>query len=171
MTDIKNKEERSQNMAAIRSKDTKPEMLVRRYLHAAGFRYRLHDRKLPGTPDMVFPSLHTVIFIHGCFWHGHENCKYFRLPKSNEEFWRDKISRNIERDAEIHAELEKQNWNVIVIWECDLKNKLQREETLKKIARQLSDIRHHSDSSPNYTVAEAAEPKAAYGHKNSSTCA
>lgn len=163
MADIKTKEERSQNMAAIRSKDTKPEMLVRRFLHAAGYRYRLHYRKLPGCPDLVFTSLHTVIFIHGCFWHGHENCKYFRLPKSNEEFWHSKISRNIERDAKVRYELEKQNWNVIVIWECDLKNKSQREEILGKIAKELFNIRNHTCSRPCYPLPEAAEPETPYG--------
>lgn len=164
MADIKTKEERSQNMAAIKSKDTKPEMLVRSFLHAAGFRYRLHDRKLPGCPDLVFPSLHTVIFINGCFWHGHENCKYFRLPKSNVEFWRKKISRNTERDANVRAELEKQYWNVIVIWECDLKNKSRREEMLDKIAKELFNIRNHTYSSSYYPFAEAAEPDTPYGN-------
>ena len=162
MTDIKSKEKRSQNMAAIKSKDTKPEMLVRRFLHAAGYRCRLHDRKLPGCPDLVFSGLRTVIFIHGCFWHGHENCKYFRLPKSNEEFWRNKISRNIIRDTAVSIELERQLWNVIVIWECDLKNKLQREETLEKLAAKLSDIRNHA-LVPVSPIAEAAEPEAPYG--------
>lgn len=164
MADIKTKEERSQNMAAIRSKDTKPEMLVRRFLHSAGFRYRLHDRKLPGCPDLVFPSLRTVIFIHGCFWHGHENCRYFRLPKSNEEFWRNKISRNIDRDAEARAELKKQYWNVIVIWECDLKNRSRREEILEEIAKELFDIRNQIYLRPYYTLTGAAEPEAPYGN-------
>ena len=163
MADIKTKEERSRNMAAIRSRDTKPEMLVRRFLHGAGYRYRLHDRKLPGCPDLVFPSLRTVIFIHGCFWHGHENCKYFRLPKSNEEFGHNKISRNIERDAKVRAELENQYWNIIVIWECDLKNKSRREEILENVAKELFNIRNHTYSYPCYPFAEAAEPETPYG--------
>ena len=163
MADIITKDERSRNMAAIRNKDTGPEMLVRRFLHAAGFRYHLHVRKLPGCPDLVFPSLHTVIFIHGCFWHGHENCKYYRLPKSNEEFWRNKISRNIERDAKARAELEKQFWHVIVIWECDLKNKSHRKETLETVAKELSDIRNHTYSRPSSSFTEAAEPATPYG--------
>lgn len=163
MADIKTKEERSRNMAAIRSKDTKPEMLVRRFLYAAGFRYRLHDRILPGCPDLVFPSLRTVIFIHGCFWHGHENCKYFRLPKSNEEFWRNKISRNVGHDVKARAELENQYWNVIVIWECDLKIKSRREETLENVAKELLNIRNHTYSRPCYPFAEAAEPETPYG--------
>lgn len=156
-------QQRHDCMAAVKGKDTKPEMLVRRFLHAAGFRYRLHDRKLPGSPDLVFPSLRTVIFIHGCFWHGHENCKYFRLPKSNEEFWHNKINRNVERDAEARAELEKQYWNVIVIWECDLKNKARREEILGNIAKKLFNIRNHTYSRPCYPFAEAAEPETRYG--------
>lgn len=163
MTDTVTPEQRHKIMVAVKGKDTKPEMLVRRYLHAAGYRYRLHDRKLPGSPDMVFPSLHTVIFIHGCFWHGHENCKYFRLPKTKEGYWRNKISRNIERDAETHAELEKQNWKVIVIWECDLKNKLHREEILESVAKELFCIKNHTYSRPSYPFAEAAEPEAHYG--------
>lgn len=94
-------------MAAIKSKDTQPEMLVRHFLHASGYRYRLHDRKLPGCPDLVFPGLRTVIFIHGCFWHGHENCKYFRMPKTNKEFWQDKIYHNMKRDTEVQYDLKK----------------------------------------------------------------
>lgn len=163
MTDIKTKEERSRNMAAIKSKDTTPEMLVRRFLHAAGFRYRLHERKLPGCPDLIFPSLHTVIFIHGCFWHGHENCKYFRLPKSNEVFWQKKISCNIERDANVRTELLKHNWNVIIIWECDLKIKSRREETLEKLATTLSDIRNNIYPHPRHQFVAAAEPETPYG--------
>lgn len=163
MADIFTPEKRHKIMAAVKGKDTKPEMLVRRFLHAAGYRYRLHDHKLPGCPDLVFPSLRTVIFIHGCFWHGHENCKYFRLPKSNVEFWRNKISRNIERDAKARAELENQYWNVIVIWECDLKNKLRREEILENVAKELFNIRNHTYSRPCYPFAEAAEPETPYG--------
>lgn len=150
-------------MAAVKGKDTKPEMLVRRFLHAVGYRYRLHDRKLPGSPDLVFPSLRTVIFIHGCFWHGHENCKNFRLPKSNEEFWRNKISCNIERDAKVRAELENQYWNIIVIWECDLKNKSRREEILENVAKELFNICNHTYSRPCYPFVEAAEPETSYG--------
>lgn len=144
-------------MTAIKSKDTKPEMLVRRFLHAAGYRYRLHDRKLPGCPDLVFSSLRTVIFIHGCFWHGHENCKYFRLPKSNQEFWQKKITRNIERDAKARAELDKQYWNVIIIWECDLRNHSRRKEVLENVARELLNIRNQTYSRPLSSVAESAE--------------
>ncbi|MGM9853288.1 MAG: very short patch repair endonuclease [Muribaculaceae bacterium] len=162
MADIKTKEERSHNMSAIKGKDTKPEMLVRRFLHAAGYRYRLHKRNLPGCPDIVFPSLHTVIFVHGCFWHGHQGCKYFQLPKSNEDFWRNKISRNIERDAQVQTELEKEDWNVITIWECDLKNKSRREATLGKVVQELFSIRNHTYSHPGHIFMEAAEPEIPY---------
>lgn len=163
MADIFTPEKRHDIMAAVKGKDTKPEMLVRRFLHAAGFRYRLYDRKLPGCPDLVFPSLHTVIFIHGCFWHGHENCKYSHLPKSNEEFWRNKILRNSERDSRVKIELEKQSCNVIVIWECDLKNKSRREEILQNVAKELFNIRNRTYSQPSYPITEAAEPETPYG--------
>lgn len=115
MADIKTPEERSRNMAAIRSSDTKPEMLVRRYLHSMGWRYGLHNKSLPGSPDIVMRRFKTVIFVHGCFWHGHENCKYYRLPKSNTEFWRDKVNNNRARDERDIEALLKLGWNVIII--------------------------------------------------------
>lgn len=107
-------------MAAIRGADTKPEMLVRRALHARGFRYRLHDRRLPGRPDLIFPRYRAVLFINGCFWHGHD-CPLFVWPKSRSEFWRAKIGGNIDRDLRNEAELEARGWRVGVIWECALK--------------------------------------------------
>ena len=97
-------EQRSQNMAAIKGKDTKPEMIVRKYLFSRGLRFRVQVRRLPGTPDIVLPKYKTVIFVNGCFWHGHERCKYFRLPKSNVGFWEEKIERNVARDARNEAE-------------------------------------------------------------------
>jgi len=163
MTDTMTKEQRHECMAAIKGKDTKPEMIVRRFLHAAGYRYRLHDRKLPGCPDLVFPGLHTVIFIHGCFWHGHENCKYFRLPKSNVEFWQNKIDRNRKRDVKVRTALEEQRWNVITVWECGLRDKARRDETLKNIVRQLFDIRNHTHSETEPPFTTAAEPEPPYG--------
>lgn len=96
MADIMTPEQRSRNMAAVKGKDTKPEMIVRKYLFSRGMRFRIQVRKLPGNPDIVLPKYKTVIFVNGCFWHGHEDCKYFRLPKSNVEFWKEKIKRNIE---------------------------------------------------------------------------
>lgn len=163
MADTMTKEQRHKCMAAVKSKDTKPEMLVRRYLHAHGWRYGLHNRKLPGCPDLVFRQIKTVVFIHGCFWHGHKDCKYFRLPKSNEDFWKPKIERNIDRDAKVKEELERQGWNVIVVWECDLKNKSLRETTLDTLNRTLFHLRNRTYAHPCYPFAEAAEPESPYG--------
>ena len=121
MTDVHSKETRSYNMSRIRGKDTKPELLVRRFLFAHGIRYRLHDKKLPGRPDMVFPKYKTVLFIHGCFWHGHEGCRYFVTPKTNTDWWLAKINGNIAKDSNSIIQLEQQGWKVIVVWECWLK--------------------------------------------------
>ena len=108
-------------MSRIKSKDTKPEMLVRRFLFANGFRYRLHDKKLPGKPDIVLPKYKTVIFINGCFWHGHENCKYFVVPKTRTEWWLDKINGNKANDKKNIKLLKSANWKVIQLFECALK--------------------------------------------------
>ena len=110
-------------MAAIKGKDTKPEILVRKFLFSKGLRYRLNNRKLPGSPDIVLKKYKTVIFVDGCFWHGHEGCKYFRLPKSNTPFWETKITQNIERDKKTTQALIALGWKVIRIWECELRNK------------------------------------------------
>lgn len=107
---------RSELMSRVRSKDTKPELIVRKALHARGFRYRLHVKDLPGKPDLVFPSRKAVIFVHGCFWHGHEGCG--RMPKSRQEFWGPKIERNKERDREAIEALLEAQWRVLVVWEC-----------------------------------------------------
>jgi DNA mismatch endonuclease (patch repair protein) len=123
MTDVHDKATRSYNMSRIKGKDTKPEMLVRKFLFSKGFRYRLHDKKLPGKPDIVLPKYKTVIFIHGCFWHGHEGCKYYVVPKTRTEWWLEKIGKNIVNDEKAVAALVEQGWKVIVIWECDLKKK------------------------------------------------
>jgi len=122
--DVLTPEQRSHTMSRIRSKDTKPEMLVRRHLHALGFRFRLHSTKLPGHPDIVLPKWHTVIFVNGCFWHRHEGCKATSTPKSNVEFWNAKFERNVARDRKEHAALEAAGWHVIVLWECEVKEKL-----------------------------------------------
>ncbi len=138
MADIHSKEIRSYNMSQIRSKDTKPEMLVRKFLHANGFRYRLHSKNLPGKPDIVLPKYNSVIFVHGCFWHGHKECKYFVTPKTNTEFWLNKINGNISHDSLAIRALKKEGWKVIVVWECDLKkDKIQKTLTslVKKILR------------------------------------
>lgn len=105
-------------MAAIRSKDTKPELLIRRGLHAMGFRYRLHDKKLPGRPDLVLPKWKAIIFINGCFWHGHEDCHIFKLPKTRSYFWEDKINKNRNRDDQNHKALLAQGWRILDVWEC-----------------------------------------------------
>lgn len=122
MADTKTPEERSRNMSLIRSTGTKPEMMVRKYLFAHGFRYRKNDKRLPGKPDIVLPKYKTVIFVNGCFWHMH-GCSRSRLPKSNSEYWEPKIKRNIERDHKVQAQLSESGWNVLVVWECELKKK------------------------------------------------
>ncbi len=108
-------------MSRIRSTNTKPEEIVRKYLFSKGFRYRKNDKRYPGKPDIVLPKYKSMIFVNGCFWHGHEDCKYFVIPKTNTEFWVNKISKNIERDKQQAAELQEKGWNIIVIWECQLK--------------------------------------------------
>jgi DNA mismatch endonuclease, patch repair protein len=123
MADDKTPEARSRNMASIRSSETKPEMAVRKYLFSQGFRYRKNDKRLPGKPDIVLSKYKTVVFVNGCFWHMH-GCSRSRLPKSNLDYWIPKIQRNIERDKEEHSELKKLGWNVIVVWECELKKKV-----------------------------------------------
>lgn len=117
MTDVVDKETRSRMMSGIRGKDTKPEMLVRRALHARGFRYLLHSPNLPGKPDMVFPKYRAVVFVHGCFWHMHD-CKYFKLPGSRTAFWREKLLKNRRRDHTVLDTMQSLGWRVLVIWEC-----------------------------------------------------
>ncbi len=121
MADVHDKKTRSYNMSQIRSGNTKPEMLVRRFLHAQGFRYKLHDKKLPGRPDIVLPKYKTVIFIHGCFWHGHNNCRYFVVPKTRTDWWLEKILRNRANDKKAVNGLRKDRWKIIHLWECNLK--------------------------------------------------
>lgn len=123
MTDVHNKVTRSYNMSRIRSKNTQPEILVRKFLFANGFRYRINDKRLPGKPDIVLPKYKTVIFVNGCFWHGHENCKYFKLPSTRTEWWKEKIEGNIKNDIKTHTILTEDGYRVIVIWECEIKNK------------------------------------------------
>ncbi len=123
MTDVHDKATRSYNMSQIKGKDTKPELLIRKYLFANGFRYRLHDKKLPGKPDIVLPKYQTVVFINGCFWHGHENCQYFKLPKTRTKWWKDKIENNIKNDKLKHDKLSSMGYNIIIVWECKIKDK------------------------------------------------
>ena len=115
-------EQRSRNMSAIKSKNTKPEIAVRKLLHSMGYRFRLHRKDLPGSPDIVLPKYKTVIFVHGCFWHRHENCKYASTPKTRQEFWNKKFKKNIERDLEIQETIKNIEWRSVVIWECETKN-------------------------------------------------
>jgi DNA mismatch endonuclease (patch repair protein) len=135
MTDVHDKETRSYNMSQIKGKDTKPELLVRKFLFANGFRYKLHDRKLPGKPDIVLPKYNSVIFINGCFWHGHDGCKYFVLPKTRSEWWLQKINRNKQLDNENYLKLKKKSWKVFSLFECELKKN--KDRTLIKL---LSDF-------------------------------
>ncbi|MEJ0104371.1 MAG: DNA mismatch endonuclease Vsr [Bacteroidota bacterium] len=121
MADVHTAKQRSYNMSQIKAKNTKPEILVRKFLHARGFRYKLHDKKLPGKPDLVLPKHKTVIFIHGCFWHGHDNCKYFVVPKTRTEWWVNKINTNKANDEKAIKALKKDGWKIINVWECDLK--------------------------------------------------
>ena len=138
MTDIKSKEERSFNMSRIKSKNTKPEENVRKYLFSKGFRYRKNDKRYPGKPDVVLPKYKTVIFINGCFWHHHENCKYASQPKDNAEFWNIKFYNNVARDKKNIAELESAGWRVIVIWECEVKTKQKLMETMNKVISEIT---------------------------------
>lgn len=134
--DVHNKQIRSYNMSQIKSKDTTPEGIVRKYLFSKGFRYRKNVKQLPGTPDIVLKKYHTVIFVNGCFWHGHKGCKYFVWPKSNSEFWRNKIEANILRDKRNIEELKNLGWHICVVWECSLKKSV-AEETLNSLANEL----------------------------------
>ena len=132
MPDVHSPTQRSYNMSRIKGKDTKPELLVRKFLFSKGFRYRVNDKRLPGKPDIVLPKYKTVIFVNGCFWHGHENCKYFQLPKTRKAWWTRKISNNQLRDLEKYQLLRAKHWKIIVIFECDLKP-LKRDKTLKTL--------------------------------------
>jgi DNA mismatch endonuclease (patch repair protein) len=137
MADVHDKEQRRFNMQQIKGKNTKPEMLVRKFLFAHGYRYRLHDKKLPGKPDIILPKYKTLIFVNGCFWHGHTNCKYYVVPKTNTDWWLNKINRNITNDAKAVKALKKDGWKIITVWECDLKSaRIQRrlEHLLSKIS-------------------------------------
>lgn len=136
MPDIMTPQQRHECMSHIRSKDTKPEQLVRQALWHNGFRYRLQVKGLPGKPDIVLPKYRTVIFINGCFWHGHEGCRYYVIPKTNTSFWLDKITSNKARDARDESALNEAGWRVVTIWECELK-KEKREETIGRLLKSL----------------------------------
>lgn len=132
MADVFTKEKRSEVMSKIRGKNTTPELMVRKFLFAAGYRFRIHDKRLPGSPDISLPRHQLVIMVDGCFWHGHKRCKYFRLPKSRVSFWKEKIEKNRKRDQATKRKLRRQGWRVLTIWECQLKpDKL--DKTIQKI--------------------------------------
>ena len=138
MPDVHDKATRSYNMSRIRAKDTSPELLVRKFLHARGFRYKLHDRSLPGSPDLVLPKYKTIIFVHGCFWHGHADCKYFVVPKTRTDFWMGKIMTNMSNDALAVRRLRAMGWKVFTVWECQLKPKLVRQTLARLMGRIVS---------------------------------
>ncbi len=124
------KEVRSYNMSRIKSINSKPEELVRKYLFSQGLRYRKNVKGLPGKPDIVLSKYKTIVFVNGCFWHGHKDCRYFVMPKSNTEYWKEKIDNNVKRDELVYQQLSKLGWNILVVWECELK-KNKRENTLE----------------------------------------
>ena len=157
------KEQRHRCMASIRGKDTKPELLVRRFLFSRGFRYRLNHPRLPGRPDIVLRKYRTVIFVNGCFWHGHEGCKHYVVPKSNTEFWIAKIERNRARDIDEQHELAAMGWHCITVWECQLKPAI-RKNTLESLVYTLNriylqDHRIRRYELPEEESAMAAEPE------------
>ena len=137
MSDVLTKEQRHFNMSHIRGKDTRPEEIVRKYLFSKGYRYRKNDSRYPGKPDLVLPKYHTVIFVHGCFWHRHPGCRYATTPSTNREFWQRKFDRNTARDRDVQNQLKADGWNVIVVWECELSRKADREERLRRLEREI----------------------------------
>jgi len=120
--DVHSPEQRSYNMSRIKGKNTKPELLVRKWLWSRGYRYRLHRKDLPGKPDIVFPRQRKAVFVHGCFWHKHD-CRYFKWPRTNREFWKKKINENVRRDQKNYQDLIADGWNYFIVWECEIKNK------------------------------------------------
>jgi DNA mismatch endonuclease (patch repair protein) len=126
MVDIVDRKTRSRMMSGIRAKNTKPELLVRKYLHNRGLRYRLHAKELPGKPDLVLPKFNAVVFVHGCFWHQHSGCKYATKPNSREQFWANKLSENVARDTYQIAALGELGWRVFIVWECELREESAR---------------------------------------------
>ena len=142
--------QRSWNMSRIRGRDSAPERTVRSLLHRGGFRFRLHRRSLPGTPDIVLPRYRTVIFVHGCFWHRHEGCRFAYMPKTREAFWSEKFSQNRSRDARVAAALKCQGWRVLVVWECEIRN-------TDRLARRLADALREHDGTVGESGGSACE--------------
>ena len=153
MPDVHTREQRHRNMAAVHSASTKPEVKLRHALWRQGFRYRINDKRLPGRPDIVLPKYRTVVFMHGCFWHGHKDCKNYTVPKTNTEFWVAKVARNQERDQEVWRKLEAKGWSVIIVWECQLK-KANLEGTIERVAAEI--VRNGE----NYRAAQEERRKA-----------
>lgn len=168
--DIHTPQQRHANMVAIHGKDTKPEMVVRHYLWGHGFRYRLNHPRLPGKPDIVMRKYRTCIFVNGCFWHGHEGCPYYTVPKTNTDFWVGKVRRNRERDLEVQHELAAMGWHSITIWECELKP-IKREDTLESLVYTLNKIFLQDRTVKRYEIPEeepmmaAEEVIVGYGNK------
>jgi len=140
MADVHEPATRSYNMSQIKATDTKPEMIVRKFLYANGFRYRLHVKDLPGKPDLVLPKYNSVIFVHGCFWHAHEACEDFVMPKSRVDYWKPKLLGNKKRDEENYEKLKQLGWCVLEIWECELKPK-HIEKTLSDLINKLTELK------------------------------
>lgn len=136
MSDTLTPQQRHYTMSQIHSSSTKPEVKLRHELWRRGFRYRKNDKRLPGSPDMVFPKHRTVVFVHGCFWHGHKGCKKYTVPKTNTEFWIEKVARNQNRDEKVWRDLESENWEVVIVWECELENK-RFGETVERIEKEI----------------------------------
>ena len=153
MSNFQTSPQRHANMAAIHGKDTKPEMVVRRYLWGHGFRYRLNHPRLPGKPDIVMRKYRTCIFVNGCFWHGHEGCRYYTIPKTNTEFWVNKVKRNKERDLKVQHELAAMGWHSITIWECELKP-VKRKDTLESLTYTLKKIFLQDRTVKRYEIPE-----------------
>ncbi|MBS7847388.1 DNA mismatch endonuclease Vsr [Pseudomonas fluorescens] len=137
--DVVDQATRSRMMSSIRGKNTQPELKVRRFLHAHGYRFRLHRKDLPGNPDIVLPKLMTCIFVHGCFWHKHDNCRYATTPKSRQDFWESKLSKNAERDAKASEALQHLGWTVLIVWECQLRS---AETALDGLVENLSRLKN-----------------------------
>lgn len=165
MADVMTPEQRSRCMAAVKGKNTKPEMMVRKFLFSKGLRYRVNNRKLPGAPDIVLKKYKTVVFIDGCFWHGHEGCRYYKMPKSNVDFWERKISHNKARDVSNTAVLKMMGWKVIRVWECDVKTKGRRDFTLRRLFAAITGEGVHGNALSITESSIAAEPSAPYGGK------
>ena len=160
MPDHLTPEQRHRNMAAVHSKDTKPEIIVRKYLWGHGFRYRLNHPRLPGKPDIVLTKYRTCVFVNGCFWHGHEGCRFFVMPKSNRDFWERKIARNRERDSEVQQKLSNMGWHSITLWECQLKP-AKREKSLESLAHTLYRIFLEDHKPKKYVMPEETPTMAA----------